>query len=162
MKRILVLGALAAVACGLSDNDVVGKWENGSGQLMVVRSDLTGFLTQSATCTPTIEIAMERDPFGAWAVRINPNQRVFFPPDQVKNFQAKSFCSSPGTKPMCDFCRVEGTRMDCDSPEQEIVGAGSRVTHNCHWLNVLTTSTATVAPASCGPFARVASCTAEE
>lgn len=151
------VGALAW-ACGTEDSGVVGLWQNGTRQVMNVRPDLTAFLTQAATCTPTLEVDLERDPFGGWAIRFDSNQRVFYPPVQRRFFRGESFCSSPGSKPMCNFCQLEETKMVCEPTAQEIVGSGVRIAHDCTWLRIATTTTATVPPASCGARAREPQC----
>lgn len=156
---VVVAGLAGVVACGVESNPgVIGVWRNGTHQVLNVRPDLTGWLTQSATCSPTLEVSLERDPFGGWAIRFEPNQRIFYPPIQKRFFLGESFCSSPGSMPMCNFCQVEETRMTCDATRQEIVGSGVRVSHDCSWLSVPTTTTSSVPPAACGRRARDPTC----
>lgn len=155
--------ATAAIwACGTEDTKLVGLWRNGTGQVMNVRSDLSAYLTQASTCSPTLEVDLERDPFGGWAIRFDANQRVFYPPVQQRFFRGDSFCASPSSKPMCTFCQVEDTKMVCEVTEQDIVGSGVRISHDCTWLRVATTTTATVAPLSCGLRAREPQCNEDE
>jgi hypothetical protein len=157
--RALLLGGaiLMLAACGSDDPLIVGIWKNGTGQQLRVAGDLDGLLTQAATCTPTLKVFVNRDPYDAYAIRFRNRQRVYYPPAMKAMFPGEYFCASPKSVPMCRFCRIEGDTMTCESPEQEIVGAGGGVIHDCNWKK-LTAGTSTVPPASCGPQARDAAC----
>jgi hypothetical protein len=154
----LGLLALGTPACGTEDTTLPGRWQNGTRQVLEIRPDLSGWLTQAATCTPTLEVDLERDPFGGWAIRFDDNQRIHYPPVQQRFFEGDSFCSTPGSKPMCNFCQLEETKLTCEPTKQEIVGSGVRITHDCTWLRVGTTSTSSIPPAACGRRARTAAC----
>lgn len=143
----MTLGALA-VSCGLENVALKGTWRNRTGQLLVISGDFSGRLTQTPTCSPELAVDMERDPWGGWAVRFHPDQRIFYPLRQKQFFSGESFCSSEGSKPMCNFCKLEGSTMECEPTHQDIVGSGVSVTHDCSWTRVvLTTTTSTVNPA---------------
>jgi hypothetical protein len=139
---LLVLGALAALAgCGPEDFPLVGLWQNGSGQQLALGPGQVGTLTQTATCAPNLAVAAVRDPFGGWSIDFDDDQRIFYPPSIAADFTGEAYCASSGTKPMCAFCRRAEDRLDCEPTEQEIIGQGKSVTHDCSFRFV---STATV------------------
>ncbi|MFO0723391.1 MAG: hypothetical protein U1E65_06400 [Myxococcota bacterium] len=151
-RRLGVLSALLLAvvffSCGLENVALEGAWKNQTGQLLLIAGDFSGRLTQTPTCTPELKVDLERDPWGGWAIRFHPDQRISYPLRQKQFFTGDSFCSSEGSKPMCNFCRVTGTTMTCESTHQDIVGSGVSVTHDCNWTRVtLTASTSTVNPA---------------
>ena len=155
MRRAALLLVLAA-GCGVDDAEILGSWTNRSGQQLIVGGDMSAQLTQAATCTPDLIAIIERDPFDGYAIRFEPNQRIFYPPSQQGAFFGESFCSSKKSVPMCRFCQVDGQEMVCESPEQEIVGAGVGVVHDCNWARSILTSTA--APQVCRPSDLVVEC----
>lgn len=155
MKRVLI-GCLLLAGCGVDDPEILGAWKNRSGQQLIVGGDMSGQLTQAATCTPQLIVFIERDPFDGYAIRFEPSQRIFYPPAQQQAFFGESFCSSKKSVPMCRFCQIDGAEMICESPEQEIVGSGAGVVHDCNWVRSTATSTAP-AP-GCRPSDLVVEC----
>jgi hypothetical protein len=145
--RFFIAVALVAVACTPDDPQIVGRWQNGTKQYLVVEANLTGRLTQQAACSPDLMIRVHRDPLDAYALFFVPNQSVYFPLVQRPLFEPNEFfCASKDSTAMCNFCRLEdSTHLACEQTEQKITGRGSTVTHDCTWVRVETSSTSTQA-----------------
>ncbi|MCC7386262.1 MAG: hypothetical protein IT384_30745 [Deltaproteobacteria bacterium] len=155
-RILLLLGALAfavAAACGVDEADMVGTWVNQNGQALRVDRELHGLLTQTPSCAPVLSVFATRDPFDGFSIRFEQNQRVYYPDDISTLFVGDSFCSSQSSVPMCKFCVIDGDQMLCEQAEQEIVGAGASVVHNCTWTRSATASVDRPIPPGCHPKA---------
>jgi hypothetical protein len=158
MIRRAALIALFAAGCGPGDAEIVGFWRNQTRQYLSLGADLHGIMTQTPTCTPVLSVYVTRDPFEGFSLRFEPDQRIYYPPAIAPKFQGDSFCSSKSSVPMCRFCEIDGESMSCESPEQEIVGAGAGVTHNCSWTRLTTISATITDRTGCGPRATQFEC----
>lgn len=131
-----LLGA-ALITCAPDPPSIVGTWRNRDRQILAIGRTLNGFVYQIAECAPALAIKVKRDPYDAYAIQFEADQSVYFSPRQQPLFEdARLFCSSKDSVPMCQFCRIEGQQMTCETTEQKIIGRGATVTHDCTWQRV--------------------------
>jgi hypothetical protein len=152
-KRFFML--LALCACSPDAPKIVGTWQNRDHQVLSIGPTLHGKLSQIAKCGPPLDVRVYRDPFDAYAIQFDINQLIYIPPRELQFFQgAEFFCADQDSDPMCNFCRIDGKTMTCNSTDQKITGFGEPVTHDCVWTQISTAITSTVTggfrlPGSC-------------
>jgi hypothetical protein len=143
--RFLLAAIGVAFACNPDEPELIGRWSNTTKQTLVIESDLSGRLTQEATCAPDLQMAIHRDPWDAYAFFFVDNQAIYFPVEQKALFAPNEyFCASKDSVAMCRFCRLaDADHLECEQTEQKITGRGAFVTHDCNWTRVQTSSTTT-------------------